>query len=555
MLKGQSPPLFLSLKPGKIMFGFTKPIALLAIAACFALHAKAQTINVTGTVIDSSTLTGISGALVRLAEYPSTTTTSTATGSFTLTSNAVHAATPAAGTAAANVTLRGSTMIVVAPGNADRIEAKVFTCNGALVYSAERPVGVAGTAVFDHTQSSSQLYYIQIRAGSCEYRFTTFGMPGMSHPVTLSGGPVLAKSASTYNLQVSASGYIPNQIALTSLIANAGTIKLRPLPPPGNPAGTCAIPADATAADVSKPKTVVGTGTPESCTPKAFIDAVAKGGIITFNSGKIPVTITLDRPAKVFNDADSIVVIDGGGLVTLSGGGVSRILYMNTCDSNQHWTTSHCQDQATPRLTVQNLTFINGNSRSEFTYDGGGAIWIRGGRFKVVNCCFFNNTCDSIGPDVGGAAIRVFSQYQGLPVYVVNSTFGGDPALANRGSNGGGVSSIGVSWTLINCLFSYNQAIGNGGNPASSGTPGGGSGGAIYNDGNTMTLSLCGCLLAYNQVNAFGSAIFLVSNDHTGTLNIENSVIRNNTGGSWYTLPGISMFPDTKQNIVNSTIQ
>ena len=156
------------------------------------------------------------------------------------------------------------------------------------------------------------------------------------------------------------------------------------------------------------------------------------------------------------------------------------------------WTTDHCENQDHPRLTVQNLTFVDGNSTGETEYDGGGAIWVRGGRFKVVNCRFFNNVCADAGPDVGGAAMRVFSQYEGLPVYVVNSTFGGADGLGNVCSNGGGISSIGVSWTIINSLFSYNHAIGNGGNPAEAGTPGGGSGGAIYNDGNTMTLSLCG---------------------------------------------------------------
>jgi len=34
---------------------------------------------------------------------------------------------------------------------------------------------------------------------------------------------------------------------------------------------------------------------------------------------------------------------------------------------------------------------------------------------KIVNCRFFNNACASAGPDVGGAAIRVFSQYNNLP--------------------------------------------------------------------------------------------------------------------------------------------
>lgn len=325
-------------------------------------------------------------------------------------------------------------------------------------------------------------------------------------------------------------------------------------PPAGNPDGHFPVPLEAQAEDVSAPTQVIGTGTPESCTAEAFIQAVARGGRIVFNGGLAPFTLTLDRPAKVFNDKPDLV-IDGGGLVTLSGGGTTRILYMNTCDPNQVWTTSHCQDQDRPRLTVQNLTFANGNSTRETTYDGGGAIWVRGGRFKVVNCRFFNNVCASLGPDVGGGAIRVFSQYHGLPVYVVNSTFGGAPGLGNIGANGGGISSIGVSWAIYNSLFSHNQAIGDGGNPARPGTPGGGSGGAIYNDGNSMTLALFGTLVQSNTVNAHGAAIFFVSNDHSGLLHIEDSVIRSNTGGSWYTLPGISMHSDTRREIINSVIE
>ncbi len=327
-------------------------------------------------------------------------------------------------------------------------------------------------------------------------------------------------------------------------------------PPAGNPNGNSPVPPEAGPADVSDPDHIVGNGTPESCTADAFISAVAQGGRIVFDCGPEPVMITLDRPAKVFNDADPDVVIDGGGLVTLSGGGRTRILYMNTCDQNQHWTTSHCQNQDLPRLTVQNITFADGNSRAEDEYDGGGAIWVRGGRFRAVNCRFFNNTCDSLGPDTGGAAIRVFSQYNNLPVYIVNCTFGGAPGFGNFGSNGGGLSSIGVSWTIINSLFSYNRATGNGGNPSQNGTPGGGSGGAIYNDGNTMTLTILGTLIEKNKVNAYGSAIFFVTNDHTGDIRIDNSVIRENTGGSWYPVyPGISMHDDTRCVVTNSVIE
>jgi hypothetical protein len=264
----------------------------------------------------------------------------------------------------------------------------------------------------------------------------------------------------------------------------------------------------------------------------------------------------LPKPAVIYNDSGPEIAIDGGGLVTLSGGGASRILYMNTCDQDLHWTTSHCQDQDHPRLTVQNLTFSEGNAGDgEGESGGGGAIWARGGRFKAVNCRFFGNVCARVGADVAGGAIRAFSQSQGKPVYLVNCTFGGAAGYGNSGSNGGAIGSIGVSWSIWNSVFSYNRAVGDGGNPAASGTPGGGSGGAIYNDGNTMTLSLCGTLIEQNDVQAYGSAIFFVSNDHSGSIDIRESVIRRNTGGSWYARPGISMHEDTRITIDASVLE
>jgi hypothetical protein len=215
-----------------------------------------------------------------------------------------------------------------------------------------------------------------------------------------------------------------------------------------------------------------------------------------------------------------------------------------------------CQNQDHPRLTVQNLTFIDGNSSGEEENDGGGAIWARGGRLKLVNTRFFNNVCADTGPDLGGAAVRALAQFNGEPLYVVNSTFGGAEGLGNSCSNGGGISSIGVSWTIINSLFTHNRAVGNGANPAQPGTPGGGSGGAIYNDGNTMTLSLCGTHIEANGVNAHGSAIFFVTNDRTGNMVIDRSVITKNTGGSWYvTYPQISNHPDTPIDVTDSVIE
>jgi hypothetical protein len=270
------------------------------------------------------------------------------------------------------------------------------------------------------------------------------------------------------------------------------------------------------------------------------VSAVAQGGIITFDCGPNPHTIVMTSTARVFNDTGPEIVIDGGGLVTLSGQDQRRVLYMNTCDQAQVWTTSHCQDQDHPRLTVQNLTFTNGNSTGE-AHEGGGAVFVRGGRFKIVNSRFFSNRCDPTGPDVGGAAVRVLSQYAGLPVFVVNSTFGGGPDLGNICSNGGGLSSIGVSYTVINSLFSYNDAIGWGANPAQGGTPGGGNGGAIYNDGNTFTLTVIDTVIEHNHANEGGGAIFFVSNNRTGHLQISDSTLWDNPSDGFETAgyPGI----------------
>jgi predicted outer membrane repeat protein len=256
--------------------------------------------------------------------------------------------------------------------------------------------------------------------------------------------------------------------------------------------------------------------------------------------------------AKVMNTSP-MVVLDGGGLVTLSGGHRHRILYMDTCDRAQVWTTSHCQDQASPRLVIQNLAFTAGNSTGQrFDGGGGGAVFDRGGQLRIVNSVFTGNRCERDGPDIGGGAVRALSQYRGLPVYVTDSRFS-----ANVCSNGGALSSIGVSWTVLNSRFLANRAIGTGANPAQSGTPGGGSGGAIYNDGDRMTLSIGGSLFEHNHANEGGGAIFFVSDDLTGTMAIRDSTLEQNRNDRFQTsgLPGIFFLGARRPNLIGSVLR
>lgn len=330
-------------------------------------------------------------------------------------------------------------------------------------------------------------------------------------------------------------------------------------PPAGWPEGKASIPAEGQAEDVSSPTTVIGSGTPESCTADAFVAAVAAGGVITFACGPDPVTLTLTRPAKVFNDKGTKLVIDGGNKVTLSGGGTTRILYMATCDKAQVYPPGNgdCNTNPGVQLVVQNITFVDGNAKGIDDGDnkgGGGAIYAQGGSLKVVNARFFHNECAPLGSDVGGGAIRKLDYLvapgagPARPAWIVNSTFGGAAGLGNSCANGGALSSIGVSWNIVNSLLSENAALGMGANDGQ-----GGNGGAVYNDGNEIVMNITSSLLENNKANEGGSAVFFVSNDRSGTIRVKDSISRNNPKGKFETLPGF--FVIAKEPLVNDNSQ
>ena len=308
--------------------------------------------------------------------------------------------------------------------------------------------------------------------------------------------------------------------------------------------------------NTSHPTRVVGRGTPASCTSAAVVRAVAKGGVITFNCGPKPVTITMTATAKVRNTSHR-VVLDGGGLVTLNGGGKHQILYMNTCDPKQVITTDDCFNQQWPQLIVQNMTFENGYSavrqtpNTNFGGGGGGAIYSEGGQLKVVNSRFIDNRCYRFGPDLGGAAIRALAQFRNRPVYITSDTFQG-----GRCSNGGALSSIDVNWKVLNSLMTGNRAIGWGANPAAPGTPGGGSGGAIYTDGDNYNVVIAGTIIRNDNAREGGGAVFFVVDNNDGTLTIKDSTLHHNPSGEFFTagFPGIFFHSSGRPIVIASTI-
>ncbi len=264
------------------------------------------------------------------------------------------------------------------------------------------------------------------------------------------------------------------------------------------PPATCTPPV--ALADVSSPTTVVGDGTPASCTAAALQAAATVGGTIVFACGPSPVTIPVTSTIVFRKES----VLDGGGRVTLSGEGAARILLL---DSGY--------DQATPRLAVQRLTFQDGHSAriaSDDTASGGAAIYRDGGSLTVIDCVFLGNHAPSPGQDLAGGAIYAFG---GGETVIVGSTF-----IGNSASNGGAVGSLNGDLTIVNSTFTGNQARGSGGNPGQ-----GGCGGTIYQDGDAERTRLCGVTIRGSSAGAIGGGVFRVSNFAHGTFEMDRSTV------------------------------
>jgi hypothetical protein len=312
--------------------------------------------------------------------------------------------------------------------------------------------------------------------------------------------------------------------------------------PAGNPSGSCTagVPARGQPVDTSAAPTVVGDGTPASCAFAALQAAVAQGGVITFNCGggavTIPVTATLNVPTT------KNTVIDGGRKVTLDGGSAVQILSFNSANFRAN-------DNG---LTVQHIALVNGKKTptqaipsapapcSQGWDDGeGGAIYVRDGALTVIDAIFSGNQAAPLGPDTGGGAIYILGSKAGA--MIVGSTFS-DNSASNAGAVGGLFSEL----NIYNSLFTGNRAIGHDANnddatKCSAINNGqheigsGGNGGAIYSDGKSVNVTLCGDAILDNMAgaNAFGGGLFFTSNDMMGVLSIADTTMTGNIGGHW----------------------
>ena len=261
------------------------------------------------------------------------------------------------------------------------------------------------------------------------------------------GGPytTVASPAATSYTDTSVTNGTTYYYVVTAVSASgesANSNQASATPSPGT--SSCAIPISAvkTAGNTN----VVGDGTPASCTESAFEQAIAAGGVVTFNCGAAPYRLVLTSTKSITKDT----VIDGGNLVTLDGGGQVRQLLLNNGNF----------DATTPTLTLQNVTFANGHGTDNAgtgAPTGGGAIYRYGGTLNVINSQFINNVGPASGQDSAGGAI--YSVGVGTTT-IVGSTFNG-----NQSSDGGALGNLGASIDLVNDTITGNQATGSGGNP------------------------------------------------------------------------------------------
>jgi hypothetical protein len=318
------------------------------------------------------------------------------------------------------------------------------------------------------------------------------------------------------------------------------------VPSAGNPNGSCStgVPAKGHPVDTSNPTTVIGTGTASSCTFSQLQAAATKGGIITFNCGGCPVTIPVTATLNLPTTKNT--VIDGGNLITLDGGSAVQILRFESADFQAN----------TNGLTLQHITLINGKTTptvaiptapapcSQGFNDGeGGALYMRDGYLTVIDSIFTNNQGAPLGPDTGGGAIYVVGSKTG--VLIVGSTFSN-----NAASNAGAVGCLFAELNVYNSLFTNNTALGHDNNNDDASQcsvinngqheiGSGGNGGALYSDGNSVNIILCGDAILNNKAGtkAFGGGLFFTSNNWNtpqgGTLSIADTTMTGNTGGSW----------------------
>jgi predicted outer membrane repeat protein len=219
---------------------------------------------------------------------------------------------------------------------------------------------------------------------------------------------------------------------------------------------------------VNAPPSVIGEGTPASCT-EAKLDAVLMtSGSITFNCGSLPHTIFITS-TKVLNAIT--VTLDGGGLITLDGQKAVRLFEVQSGTlSLQNITLTHGKANGGEGGAVRNAGTLNviNSTFSGNSAHFGGAIFTTG-QVNVLQSAFVGNKVIGFGGAVRGL--------NGSKINIANTTFSGNK------SSGGGGSAVDSTGDVRISFSTFNENIG---------------GAALFNYGSGGSFELRGIILSDN---------------------------------------------------------
>jgi hypothetical protein len=276
----------------------------------------------------------------------------------------------------------------------------------------------------------------------------------------------------------------------------------------------------------------VGNGTPQSCNEAALDAALAGGGLVTFNCGPAPITITIHE-----KQITQTTTVDGGGRVSLSGGSLNSLFFITTGVT----------------LNLDNLRLAGGYNNKLFSASALG----NAGTLVMHNSQVVDNGCDPgcFGAIVNSGALQIYdsvirgnqapfgsgaiANFNSKTVRIINSTIADNHIVTALAPGAGALDNRGGTILLLNSTIMSNTTFNDGGailndnigtvvvvNSTLSGNSADGSGGAVSNEG---LLQLYNATVTNNQADADLDGVGTgggISN--TGTFEFRNTILAGN---------------------------
>jgi hypothetical protein len=198
--------------------------------AAIASIAFSQTINITGTVLDSVSRQPIANAKVVVIDIPAITAATNTEGKFTLTGSATAIGLRNSKSLPARILVNGKALVLSGIGCDGLINIDLFNVDGQRIYHSEKTAHAGQSIAVDGVWNTPGLYYVKLRTGGgvqiikcllAGYT-TTQAFSSTSYASTY-----LLKSAASHTVEISKSGYFAKQISVANDVSDAGTILLR----------------------------------------------------------------------------------------------------------------------------------------------------------------------------------------------------------------------------------------------------------------------------------------------------------------------------------------